>query len=134
VSLAGGSQIGQAPAKRLTGFVVGASARFAERWDEMLGRSAQAPDGGDGTLACRRRRLSGDALIEREVGLGLAEKVPVRHRLRSIVPCGRSAGGRDWPAGAASAVNATTFATSAMDCSAAVVVCRVHVSYGSEAD
>jgi hypothetical protein len=41
------------------------------------------------------RRLPGVALIKREVGLGLFEEVPVRHRLGCLVPVGRSACGRD---------------------------------------
>jgi len=48
-----------------------------------------------GTASRRGRRLPGDALIELEVGLGLAEEVPVRHRPGSILPGGRTAGGRD---------------------------------------
>jgi len=38
------------------------------------------------TLARRRRRLPDDALIVLEVGLGLAEEVPVGHRPEIIVP------------------------------------------------
>ena len=47
------------------------------------------------TVPCERRRLPGDALIEREVGRGRLEEVPVRHRLGCLVPGGRSACGRD---------------------------------------
>ena len=46
-----------------------------------------------GTASRRGRRLPGDALIELEVGLGLAEEVPVRHRFEITVPGGWSAGG-----------------------------------------
>ena len=52
------------------------------------------PDGGKtkalGTASRRGRRLPGDVLIELEVGLGLFEEVPVRHRLGCLVPGGRS--------------------------------------------
>ncbi len=47
------------------------------------------------SLACRRKRLPGDALIKRDVGLGLAEEVPVGHRPEIIVSGGRSARGGD---------------------------------------
>ena len=50
---------------------------------------------GGSTLSRRRRRLPGDALIKLDVGLGLAEEVPVRHRLGSILSGGRSAGSGD---------------------------------------
>ncbi len=43
--------------------------------------------------ACERRRPPVTALVKLEVGLKLANEVSVRHRLRHIVPGGRSAGG-----------------------------------------
>jgi hypothetical protein len=51
---------------------------------------------GGGTLCGRRWRLPGDALIKREVGLRLAEEVPVRHRL-GIIILGRWSAGRGDP-------------------------------------
>lgn len=48
-----------------------------------------------GTASRRRRRQPGDALIEREVGLGLLEEVLVGDRPETIGPDWRSAGGRD---------------------------------------
>ena len=44
--------------------------------------------------ASRRRWLPGNALVKLDVGLGLAEEVPVRHRPEIIVPGGRLARGR----------------------------------------
>ncbi|WP_213380611.1 hypothetical protein [Allochromatium tepidum] len=50
-----------------------------------MSRLGVMPDGGKtkalGTVSRTRRRLPADALIEREVRLGLLEEVPVRHRL-----------------------------------------------------
>jgi hypothetical protein len=65
---------------------------MSERWNDNLGHSRQAADEGDYTLGRMRRRLPGDALIERDFGLRLADDVPFRHRLRSIVLGERSAG------------------------------------------
>jgi len=60
----------------------------AARWSGL----GVVPDGGKtkalGTASRRRRGLPGDALIELEVGLGLLEKVRVRHRLGRLVPGG----------------------------------------------
>jgi len=44
------------------------------------------------TLCGRAWRLPEEALIKLDVGLGLAEKVPVWHRPEIIVPTGWSAG------------------------------------------
>ena len=57
------------------------------------GPSGQAAHRGGCSLACRRKRLLGDALIKLDVGFGLAEEVPVQHRRGSILPRGWSAGG-----------------------------------------
>ncbi len=69
------------------------------RMQASVGRhwSGSAPPGAERgrTNTCERRRLPGDALIKLEVGRGLGEQVPVRHRLGRIVPGGRSACGRD---------------------------------------
>ena len=51
---------------------------------------------GGGILCGRGWRLPGDARAQVEVGLELAEEVPVGDRLRHINPGGRSARGRDW--------------------------------------
>jgi hypothetical protein len=59
----------------------GAGARVPGCWRVHLrGRVTQADERGC-TVPCERRRLPGDALIEREVGLGLFDEVPARHRL-----------------------------------------------------
>ena len=79
----------------LTGLASAAGGRFGERWDEHSGRGGQAQHRGGCTLSRSRRRLPGTALIEFDVGLGLAEEVPIRHRLGSLLPGGWPAGGRD---------------------------------------
>ena len=48
----------------------------------IRGPADRGNTGGGCTPACRRRRQPGDALIELNVALGLAEEVAVRHRLR----------------------------------------------------
>jgi hypothetical protein len=63
-------------------------------WRGLTPRTTAGPKTpGGGTVCDRRSWLSGDALIKLEVGCGLAEKVPGRHRLRHITPGGWSAGG-----------------------------------------
>jgi hypothetical protein len=77
----------------------GSTPRDARRWQTRCAGAGFGvmPDGGKtralGTAYRRRRRLPSDTLIELDVGLGLAEEVPVRHRLGSILPGGRPAGG-----------------------------------------
>ena len=75
----------------------GAGAAVPGCWGEDLRGSEPPEDEGGGTVSYgERRRLPGNALVKLEVGLGLAEDVPVRQRLGSIVPTGWSAGGGDW--------------------------------------
>jgi hypothetical protein len=87
--------LGQHAAAGLTDVASGASARVPERWGENPGYSGQAGHRVGCTLSRRRRRLPGQALVELEAGVQLGDKVPVRHRLGSIIPGGRSAGGGD---------------------------------------
>ncbi len=64
-----------------------------------LGRRLRGPDGQSKTSSRRlrsgRRRLPDDAADRSGNRVGLTEKVPGRHRLRRIVPGGRSAGSGD---------------------------------------
>lgn len=60
--------------------------------EEIPGATGRREIRGGGTLCGRRWRLPGDALIKLDVGLGLGEEVPVRHRPEIIVPSGSFAG------------------------------------------
>ena len=57
-------------------------------WEEIAGAAGRRELRCGGTLCGRRWRLPGEALIKLDVGLGLAEAVPVRHRPEIIVPTG----------------------------------------------
>lgn len=84
--------IGQGAIWALSGLTMEQACRVAERWNAIPGPpGGQAAHRGGCSLACRRKWLPGNALIKREVGLGLGEEVPVRHRLGSVVPGGWSA-------------------------------------------
>jgi hypothetical protein len=80
---------GQGSTEGGRGHLVRVGTRFGSVWEEIAGAAGRREIRGAGTLCGRRRRLPGDALIELEVGLGLLEEIPVRHRLGSIVPGGR---------------------------------------------
>ena len=90
-----GPTVGQAAGGAPGGLSMEQKCRDAERWNATLGQSGQMGHQGGSTPARRRRRLPGDALIKHDVGLGLAEKVPVRHRLGSVVRGGTATGGGD---------------------------------------
>ena len=77
-------------------------------------------------------RLPSDALIKLEVGLRLLEELPVRHRLGSIAPGGRSVC-RSARTLDASAMCNLSFVASTMRCTVAIYICGVHVGFGSEA-
>ena len=79
----------------LTAVESGAGASVAGCGGSHRRRSAAPGDERGCTVSCERRRLPHDALIKLEVELRLFEEVPVRHRLASIGPGGRSARGRD---------------------------------------
>ena len=51
-------------------------------------RSRRVGDAGDWTLSRARRRLTGDALVKPQVGLGPVEQPTTRHRRASIAPSG----------------------------------------------
>ena len=65
-------------------------------WEEIAGAASRREIRGGGTLCGRSWWLPGDTLVKLDVGLGLAEEVPVGHRPEIIGPGGRSAGGGDW--------------------------------------
>lgn len=75
-------------------------------------------------------RLPSDALIKLEVGLRLLEELPVRHRLGSIAPGGRSVC-RSARTLDASAMCNLSFVAATMGCIAAIYICGVHVGSGS---
>lgn len=119
----GGWKIGQGPITGLTSLAAGANASFSERWDKI---GAAALRRGTGRLPrSRRRRLPLEAtLIASDVGLGLAEEVPVRRR--NIVFGERAAGTIR-----VSVMHEVTLAMSALGCIAAVVVRRANIRCGS---
>jgi hypothetical protein len=88
-------KVGQGAIWALSDLTMEQKSRVAERWNATPWHSGQTGHEGGSTPAYGRRRLPGDALIKRDAGLGLAEEVPVGHRLGSILPGGRSAGRAD---------------------------------------
>jgi len=67
---------------------IGTMARVCGCTGAHLWRSAPPGDERGCTVSCERRRRPSDALIKRDVGLGLAEEVPVMHRRGHIGPGG----------------------------------------------
>ena len=66
--------------------------RVARCWGQHPSRRGHAEHRGGCTIARRTRRLPGQALNKFAVRLGLAEAIPLGHRLRYIVPGGRFEG------------------------------------------
>ena len=138
--------LGQHAAAGLPDVSGGTSARVPGLRSENSGPSGQRGRRGGCTRSRRRTRLPGDALILRDVGLGLSEQVPARHRLGSIGPGGRTAdagGGREcdgspmWlkmcSMGAASVLNAALGLESATVHNPAIAAPRTNIASGSEA-
>ena len=64
----------------------GASTRVRGCCGEHLRGSEPPGDEGGGAICGRRWRLPGDAVVKLDVGLGLAEEVPVGHRPEACGP------------------------------------------------
>ena len=88
----GGWRVGQGSIEGARGLLGGVRASFGRRFRGPLGKREI---GCGGAISLSRRRLPRDALVEFELGYGLAEEAPVRHRLGSVVPGGWASGGCD---------------------------------------
>jgi hypothetical protein len=88
----GGGRVGQRSIEGARGLLGDVRTSFGGRSRCPLGKREI---GCGGAISLSRRWLPRDALVEFGLGYGLAEEVPVRHRLGSVVPGGWALGGCD---------------------------------------